>query len=501
MAPVSAADMHFKISKSILSKLPAAERPIAQQELWNKSKGICALCGGALDSDPELNVADHRIPMADDADGTVINNLYLAHLSCNASRKDLPFDIAQPIVKFKVLGEQKKSVTFDDVLSAFVPGSKQAVKVSRAGDEITLEFGAAKCTASVSIDPATGTEYFFVEAPFTHIFNDTKIQPRLINYSHVRKLALDFISRPVHEPSNCRLVYHGESACNLLQFDGQHKSTAQILLSRKTGSFKIYVSPDQAMLQQLVVKIQQEIKKQPLTKSDTLAKLGDVISSILEEYKDSPRTEAGFVKSRPRAEQKTVRDMYYKELQRLVFFDDENELSPLFKPGVPDAPSTDRVIIEKIIAPLIHNSLLEVDMDSDKQRDQERNNIILILNRVRSNMIPTNISTDELQRRRNSVFFQQGAISWWMGDVLIPALRYALFKLQATKPLLTDVLDQETESKIVSLVDALCAWDVWSTDDPAALAAIRSNTPKNVAAAFPDHSYERLIKEAITSAA
>jgi hypothetical protein len=350
-------------------------------------------------------------------------------------------------------------------------------------------------------DPATETEYFFVDAPFTHVQNDTKIQPRLITYSHVRKLALDFVNRPVHEPSNCRLVFHGAEAANLLQFDGQHKSTAQILLGRSSGAFKIYISPDQAMLQQLVVKIQQEIKKQPLTKSDTLAKLGDVISSILEEYKDSPRTEAGFVQSRPRAEQRSAKDMYFKELQRLVFFDEDNELAPLFKPGVPDAPSTDRVIIEKIIAPLIHHGLLEVDMDADLQRDNERKNIVLILNRIRSNMIPSNIATDDLQKKRNSVFFQQGAIAWWMGDVLIPALRYALFKLQASKPLLTDALDQENESKVVSLVDALCSWDIWSTEDVAVLAAIRSNTPKNVSAVFPNHSYERLIKEAITSGA
>jgi hypothetical protein len=106
MAKAAAPDIRFKISKSILNKLPQHERATAQQELWNKSAGLCALCGGALDSDPELNVADHRVPMADDAEGTVINNLYLAHLSCNASRKDLPFEIAQPIVKFKVLGDR-----------------------------------------------------------------------------------------------------------------------------------------------------------------------------------------------------------------------------------------------------------------------------------------------------------------------------------------------------------------------------------------------------------
>lgn len=495
----TASPVYFKISKSILAKLPVHERPTAQAELWAKSAGICALCNDALDPDPELNVADHRIPMSEDATGTTINNLYLAHLSCNASRKDLPFPVAQPIVKFKVFSEALKAVNFDHVLDKFVQSPRQPVTVSRTGNRIFLGMNGVQYDAIVSVDPATGTEYFFAELPFEYVSNDVKIQPRLISYSHVRKLALDFVDRPVHEPSNCRLTMHGSEAGHLQQFDGQHKSTAQILLGRKTGAFKIYIEPDQPMLQQLVVKIQQEIKKQPLTKSDTLAKLGDVISSLLEDYKDNPRTEEGFVRSQPVREQTATKSLYIKELQRLIFFDEDNELSHHVKPGTVGAPATDRVIIEKIIAPLLHTSLMNVDMDSDLQRDNERKNIVLILNRIRRNMIPSNFATDDLQKRRTRLFFQQGAIAWWMGDILIPSLRYTLFKLQTSKPLLTDVLDQEAESKVVSLVDALCAWDIWSTDEPDALAAIRSNTVKNVAAAFPAHTDKRLINEAITA--
>ncbi|MFN7092410.1 MAG: HNH endonuclease [Allorhizobium sp.] len=493
------APVHFKISKSILTKLPPDERAIAQSELWNKSAGICALCSGALDSDPELNVADHRIPMSEDADGTTINNLYLAHLSCNASRKDLPFVVAQPLVKFKVFSEHLKAVNFDHVLDNFVDKPRQPVTVSRSDNSITIGLAGSAYEARVSKDPATGTEYFFAEVPFTHVSNDVKIQPRLISYGHVRKLALDFVDRPVHEPGNVRLTMHGSEAGHLQQFDGQHKSTAQILLGRKSGAFKVYIEPDQAMLQQLVVKIQQEIKKQPLTKSDTLAKLGDVISSLLEDYKGNPRTEDGFVKSQPSSEQSATKSLYIKELQRLIFFDEDNELSQYVKPGVVGSPTTDRVVIEKIIAPLLYSSMMNVDMDSDFQRDNERSNIILILNRIRLNMLPDNFAMDDLQKKRTKLFFQQGSIAWWMGDILIPALRYALFKLQATKPLLTDILDQEAESKVVSLVDALCAWDVWSTDDPDAIAAVRSNTAKNVAAAFHGHTDQRLIKEAITA--
>jgi hypothetical protein len=157
-------------------------------------------------------------------------------------------------------------------------------------------------------------------------------------------------------------------------------------------------------------------------------------------------------------------------------------------------------VIEKIIAPLIYTTMLTTDMDADFQRDNERRNIIMLRNRIRSNMLPANWHQNELQKQRTKSFFQQGAISWWLGDTLEPALRYVLFKIQESKPLLTDVLDQEAESKVVALVDTLCGWEIWSTTDKHALAAIRSNTPKDVSEVFKDHTYQRLIKEAMTAA-
>ena len=118
------------------------------------------------------------------------------------------------------------------------------------------------------------------------------------------------------------------------------------------------------MLQELVVKIQQEIKKQPLTKSDTLAKLGDVISRLLEEYKGTPRTEIGFVDSQPKRDRASVRKLYQQELLRLVFFDEENELATFVKPGAAEAPTTDRIVVDRLITPLLYSDLLQLDMDA-----------------------------------------------------------------------------------------------------------------------------------------
>lgn len=487
----------FKISRSILAKLDPAEREGAENSLWIKSSGLCALCGQALSSDSDLNVADHRIPESiSGSDGNVLSNLYLAHLSCNASRKDLPFEVARPIVGFRVYSEEKKSITFDNVIDQYVSKGRQPVSVERKGGQIVLGFGSEKFTSVVSKDVATGTEFFYAEVPFAYVSNDKEIQPRLVSYSHVRRLALDFVNRPIHEPSNCRLVLHAKNAGTLLQFDGQHKSTAQILLGRKSGSFKIYIEPDKSMLQELVVKIQQEIKKQPLTKSDTLAKLGDVISRLLDEYKDTKRTELGFVASQPKTERAAIKKLYHHELQRLVFFDGDNELASFVKPGAVGAPTTDRMVIDRLIAPLLCSELLSVDMDASGGRDTERENIIIILNQIVKNMLPPNWENDPIQRQRTQTFFLGGAIGWWMNELLIPSLRYVTMKLKDKEPLLLEALDAGIESKMVSIVDTLCLWDIWSTNSNEELSAFRSNTVKNVVSAFPEYTHLRLIKEA-----
>lgn len=52
---------------------------------------------------------------------------------------------------------------------------------------------------------------------------DAGTLPRFIEHDHVKTLAVEIDRRPVHEPSNCRLVSIGSGLADLKQFDGQHK--------------------------------------------------------------------------------------------------------------------------------------------------------------------------------------------------------------------------------------------------------------------------------------
>lgn len=486
----------FKLSKSLRAKLPEKERADADTVLLEKSKGLCALCDRPLGPDFDLITADHRI-----AGGkNTLSNLYLAHKSCNSSRGDLEFNHARPLVEFKVVSEGLRRVTFDDVIDRYVEGGNKQISFSQEGEVLSLTFGSKTFKVPSWTDPATRTRYFFAEVPVEYVLNDPEVQPRLIMYPHVRRLALDFYERPVHEPSNCRLIKINENVAELRQFDGQHKTTAQILLGRRTVPMKVYVEPDISMINDLVVKIQQEIKKQPLTRSDTLAKLGDVTKSLLASYLEMEggnlKSEKGFVEAQPREKRAEVKKLYLNDVAGIAYFDDDNELREWVKPGAPHSPTTDKVVIDKIIKPLIYNGLLEINMEAEGGRDTERRLIVLILNTIARKMLPVDWYKDSntAQRTRTQNFFYQGSIGWWMQQILIPTLRYILIRMQTNTPLLVDAVSDK-QGLIIEAVETLCDWEIWSTADPTALKAMRSNTIREVADSFKTHTFEKLIKE------
>jgi hypothetical protein len=482
----------FKLSKSMREKLPEQERAGAETHLWEKSAGICTLCERPLPEDPKQIEPDHRVAEKEGSGGaTTLANLYLAHTSCNRRRGNLTFEVAHPIIKFMVWAEHRPAVQFTDVVAQFVKGGNQKAQLRMEGDDAVLQAGDHTSRCTTTEDPATKTKYFFAEVPITHIRNDDKTQPRWIEPDHVRQLAIDFSKHPVHEPSNCRLVGSDGDVVELLQFDGQHKTTAQILLGRTIVPMKIYVNPDIAMIQELVVQIQQGIKKLPLSTSDTLRKLGDVLRARLETYATPPgkfRSEKGFIDAQPLELQKQVKKELFGDLQRAILFDDANTLRDYVSKGqTSERPLSDKVAITKLIDPFMCPQLLQDNIDhSSYGRDQERRTIVLILNTIVANILKAKWDGgDKADRRRVQNFFYQGSIGWWVNKVLIPATRICLLVPEEKKErMFLEQLDDEKQARLIKLVETLCSWDIWSTEAPDALKAMRSNTAKSVAEVF-----------------
>lgn len=497
----------FKISKSMLDRLPQNERAGAAEYLWEKSEGLCPLCDEPLPADGKRVDPDHRLASMEGEGGVdKLSNLYLAHRECNSTRKNMPFKLASQLIQFKKWWLAHSRPSFDDVIDRYVKDGNLPVRVREMSNQsVTVAFGPKEVTAPLWTDPATETKYFFMDVPVRYILNDTDTQPRLIEQDHVWKLAADFYIHPVHEPSNCRMVPTHGDVYQFLQFDGQHKTTAQIVLGREQVPMKLYVDPDAAMLQELVVQIQQGIRKRPLSTTDTLRKLDQVIQDKVNAYKHEHEgkapSEAELVAAQPKQDQNSFKRNLLSNLEFAVLNDDRFHLRDYQeKKSTRSKPLTDSVLVRKLIKPLVTQELLEEPLDNAVQRDSERDTIIDLLNQIADHMLddkwnpkPSN-EEEDLDTRRARNFFYQGAIGWWMGDVLLPAIKtllpYASWKQPFLRP-----LDADTKKKVQALVTQLCSWPIWGSQDDEVMAAFRSNTVSRVAKAFPDYDNARLLKD------
>lgn len=481
----------MKFSKTMAKKLPPNERDNLEDsiaKLIDKSNGVCGLCQFALGNDASSLEIDHIEPestsshLFPDGNSTRVSNLQIVHKRCNRSKKNLPNEIAVPIIKFREWCERKSNPSFDDVLKRYNLGCKP-VELKWNNDVPELNFDGQKIIGSQAFsDPASGIKYFFCEVPVDFILNDKEAQPRMIIEKHVRNLALDFNEEPVHEPSNCRLVQSSGNYYNLLQFDGQHKTTAQIVLERETVPMKIYHGASLDQINQLVINIQQKIKKKPLTTSDTLSKLSDVVSHRLSEYSEKPgihRSEQGFIDSVPKNERTKWKNDFLSEIRGQILTDDGMcTLYPYYQP--PINLIKDNVVDKHIIRGLMYNDLLTTDIDDPKKymRDEEKKNITAFLNAIYEHVIKDNWSptATDVQKRMVKNFTYQTALRYVV-KVALETLPHVL-NLAPSNPLLR-ILDDEQKKKLNLTVRVIAEWDLWKTSDEEIINVMKSNTSKN----------------------
>lgn len=495
----------WKLSSSISSELPESQRADAAKYLWEKSGGRCALCSLPLPADGKRVDADHTTARVEGAGGeTELKNLYLAHRSCNASRKNLPFPLAKQLLTFDAWCRAADKRNFTDVKSKYIGDASNQVGCEISDSSITLDFDGLKREAPISIDPATQTQYAFMNVPVAFIKNDDESQPRYIERDHVRILAIDFSKHPVHEPSNCRLISGPGGLAELLQFDGQHKTTAQMVLGRSEVPMKLYIDPDEAMIQELVVQIQQGIKKRPLSTTDTLRKLDDVFKAKVEAYRalhdGAYPSEVQLLSAQPRQDHRDFKKRLLSNLDNAVLHDASFKLKPFASTRASkDHPFTDTVLVNRLIRPLMSQELVDDEtLDQAEQRDRERAMVIHILNRIADNMLTDKWAPeldDDLQTKRARSFFYQGSIGFWMSELLLPSVKITMTGSQRPK-LFRNQLPEADHERIDALVDTLCSWSIWSTSDDTQMAAMRSNTVSRVADAFPGYTQQKLMSEA-----
>jgi len=462
------------ISKyGVISEFPTEDREAIWQELVAKSGGVCQLCEDPIDVESDDIIIEHK----DNKGKTEISNLYIAHRSCNSLKRDLPYSEAKLMIKFKKFCESKGyNISFDDILDKYVGQKRKSTKIILDNSQAAITFSHEnQVEANVMIDPATQTRYFFAEVPIEYIHNDTQVQPRRINWSHAWTMALDFQKHPVHEPSSCRIKLDNNQVGRLLQFDGQHKTTAQILLGRKSIQTKIYIDPDVTMVKDLIITIQNVIKKMSLAPAIYLEKMSDV---YLKKFQASgANSESAFVltflsRERPRAK-KEVFASIYKNIR-------SHNLNRFTKYIQPEGtrggkyPLSMNLTLNRILRFLVCQDLQTVQVGSPQDfRVNECENVVFILNILADELLEEGkwtlntqlqgSSTDYMKAKR---FFRSGAVRYW-NDVLRRAIsqRLSLLERVDQSRLLLRPLTDDKRDLIRDVVVRLANHPIWTDND------------------------------------
>jgi len=488
------------ISKyGVISNFPADKREATWRELVAKSGGVCQLCEDPIDVESGDVIIEHK----DNKGETEISNLYIAHRSCNSLKQDLPYSEAKLMIKFKKFCESKGyNISFDDILDKYVgEASRKPVKIILENNKATLVFSNEnRVEANLLVDPATQTKYFFTEVPVEYIHNDAEVQPRRIDWRHTWAMAIDFQKHPVHEPSSCRIELGSNQVGKLLQFDGQHKTTAQILLGRESVPTKIYFDPDIPMVKDLIIAIQNRIKKMSLAPAIHLEKMSSVHLDKLQA--SGAASERDFVELYLLRDRPNTKKEIFSSIYKNILSDSNNRFTKYIQPeGIRGGkyPLSMNLTLNHILKFLVCQELQTVQIGSPHDyRVNECENIVFILNIIADELLEEgkwllNIqsqepSTDYMKAKR---FFRSGAVRYW-DDVLRSAISNRLTlleKIDQSRLLLRPLIDHQRDL-IRDVVVRLANHPIWTDNEGTIDSKLNENNKETSETLFSKGSSE-----------
>jgi hypothetical protein len=282
----------------------------------------------------------------------------------------------------------------------------------------------------------------------------------------------------------------------ILQFDGQHKTIAQILINRDRVQMKLYVTEDIQALRELVEAIQNRIEKLRLALSATYAKVQEIIHHEVEEWKPATGTvksENAFISSRPYE----LRDLRKKQLRQAFIAaaldDSKNELRP-FVEVVSKAgryvPITDKNLVKHVIDRFMTTELQIDDMTAvGCMRDVEKDNVVFLVSTVARSMFAdwdyglkkSPGKTGYSARQRAAANFSYGgAMAWWSKTLMGSLLAAWGLPHSHEGKILMRVLTDDQRARLEKAVEISCRWSLWVSPGGDLEDAWRSNTLRRV---------------------
>ncbi len=234
----------------------------------------------------------------------------------------------------------------------------------------------------VSTCQATRHNYFYIVLPIQYIKNDYEVQPRPLEFKRLWELYRHLLTHTQLSPAICRLV-DGE----ILLFDGQHKSAAQIWAGRKEIECKVYVNPEVKLIKDTNLTAHDKLRQMPFFTSVLINKWADLFKEEWLEYMElqGGKSEYGFVsflveRGRSKAE---ALNMIRSNIYDSILDDGNNIMSDYIaeRNRTRKNPLTVYGLTITIFKNFITSPPLDIDIEvTDELREQERKNVINLMN-------------------------------------------------------------------------------------------------------------------------
>ena len=238
-----------------LSKLNETERKDLVAQLHAAQQGRCFICEKEIDLALHSKTVDvdHVEPSSQGGNDN-LTNFALTHDSCNRSKQAADLRVARVLAKFasirEACAEQGRTPNLSDVLGAY-GGAKHTLGLDVGDHEVRWSFGELADNsvhrAPVYTDKLSSLRYFFAELPIEYLHHDDRINPRSIGNNVASLVGEFFKGRPQLQVA-LAWVSTLDGPAQIKVFDGQHKTTAQVLLGTRALPMRVFVDPDLEVL-------------------------------------------------------------------------------------------------------------------------------------------------------------------------------------------------------------------------------------------------------------
>ncbi len=469
--------MAFKVSRRILNALPDQyrDKEVLEKTLWDKTGGLCFLCEDPIKRAADDYEADHDVPEGNEGD-TSIENLNLAHVSCNRAKRAAGSRSVRPLLKFgRYLERVGGRIKYDGALKFF--GIEPALSaVHLDGTEATFEFpdGTERRVPVFTEENEQGVfASAFVDVPRVALFNDDECQPRVIKRQQVAAIYSDLRRNPLHEPPSVRLrnpVVSGDLV-ELLMFDGQHKTVANWLMDRDRVVVKVYLDLTREAAIELVNSIQAKIRKLPLSPFELASKLSEEWEDKLSIYEkavgEANASEAGFIAWLPADDRPRAKTAFKAALVQGLLSNPDLRLVN-YADGVRDdamVALTENAIRTKVLEQLIHTNPLDARGDDlTAIRTAEALNIVRLLNHLTDAAFEPSGGNEpsDVESTRAKRMSYQAALAYCAS--LVRALWLNVAMQSAAGAPLADELSDDQWARVLFGLDKLVDHPVWTAE-------------------------------------